>query len=198
MTKKVVLTEAEVLENELLNDAIAYAVKMHKDGLRKGTNIPYIVHPLEVMNILLLMKADKKLMATGVLHDTVEDTEATLENIAKYFGEEVADLVASHTEQNKNLPWRERKEIALDHLEKANEREKMLVLADKLSNIRAMARDYDAVGDKLWERFNQGKEQQTWYYNKAKEALLELKTNPCVAPFYHEFTELVDYVFSEA
>ena len=86
MSKELILSEAELLENEMLTNAIAYAVEMHKGGLRKGTNIPYIVHPLEVMHILFEMGADKKLMAAGVLHDTVEDTKATLEDIEERFG----------------------------------------------------------------------------------------------------------------
>ena len=195
MSKEIILSEAEVLENELLNDAIAYAVKMHRTGLRKGTNMPYIVHPLEVMHILYEMGADKKLMAAGVLHDTVEDTEATLDEIKELFGQEVADLVASHTEKDKSLPWRERKEIALAHLAKASEREQMLVLADKLSNIEAMERDYEKIGDKLWERFNQGKEQQEWYYRQALEALEPLENNRELMRFYHRFMSSIDYVF---
>lgn len=196
MSKELILTEAELLENEMLTNAIAYAVEMHRGGLRKGTDIPYIVHPLEVMQILFEMGADKKLMAAGVLHDTVEDTEAKLEDIEERFGKEVADLVASHTEKDKSLPWRERKEIALAHLAKASEREKMLVLADKISNIEAMARDYEKIGDKLWERFNQGKEQQEWYYREAIEALATLETNRELMRFYHRFISEVEYIFN--
>lgn len=195
MSKELILTEAELLENEMLTNAIAYAVEMHRGGLRKGTDIPYIVHPLEVMQTLFEMGADKKLMAAGVLHDTVEDTEATLEDIEERFGKEVADLVASHTEKDKSLPWRERKEIALAHLAKASEREKMLVLADKISNIEAMARDYEKIGDKLWERFNQGKEQQEWYYREAIEALATLEANRELMRFYHRFVSSIDYIF---
>ncbi len=195
MSKEIILSEAELLENEMLTNAIAYAVKMHKGGLRKGTNIPYIVHPLEVMHILYEMGADKKLMAAGVLHDTVEDTEATLDEIKELFGEEIANLVASHTEKDKSLSWRERKEIALAHLAKASEREQMLVLADKISNIEAMARDYEKIGDKLWERFNQGKEQQEWYYREAMEALAPLEDNRELMRFYHRFVSSIDYVF---
>lgn len=164
MGKEIILTSEEHAENELLNDAIPFVVEKHKDGLRKGTKMPYIVHPLEVMHNLMLMDADKKLMAAGVLHDTVEDTDTTLEEIAAKFGEDVAILVASHTEKDKALPWITRKEIALEHLKDANKREQMLVLADKLSNMRAIARDYAELKDKLWGRFNRGKESQAWYY----------------------------------
>ena len=192
MAKEVVLTEVEMEENDLLTRAIAYAVAMHKGGLRKGTNMPYIVHPLEVLNNLYLMKADKKLMAAGVLHDTVEDTEATIEDIVVLFGQDVGNLVASHTEKDKTLPWKERKELALEELANATKREKMLVLADKLSNVRAMVRDYKAIGEELWERFNQGKEQQAWYYREGVNALTELGSFPSTSESYYEFVELVE------
>lgn len=195
MSKEVILTKAEIAENELLNNAIAYALEQHKGGLRKGTNIPYIVHPLEVMNILFHMGADKKLMAAGVLHDTVEDTTATLEDIAEKFGQEVADLVASHTEKNKSLPWRKRKELALEHLAHVGKREQMLVLADKISNIEAMANDLCKVKEKLWERFNQGKKQQEWYYRKAVEMFELFEDDIELMSFYQRFKDAVDFVF---
>lgn len=197
MGKEIILTSEEHAENELLNDAIAFAVEKHKDGLRKGTKMPYIVHPLEVMHNLMLMDADKKLMAAGVLHDTVEDTDTTLEEIAAKFGEEVAILVASHTEKDKSLPWITRKEISLEHLKDANKREQMLVLADKLSNMRAIARDYAELKDKLWGRFNRGKESQAWYYRSGAASLVKLGEYEDTKVLYGEFVELVDKVFGE-
>ena len=197
MGKEMVLTPEELAENELLNNAIAFAVEKHKNGLRKGTKMPYIVHPLEVLHYLMLMGADKNLMAAGVLHDTVEDTDATLEEIAEKFGEDVASLVASHTEKDKSLPWKKRKDIALEHLKHANKREQMLVLADKLSNMRAIARDYDKIQDKLWERFNRGKEDQAWYYNAGADALVALADYEDTYELYDEFAGLVDYVFND-
>ena len=197
MGKELVLTTEELAENEMLNNAIAYAVEKHRNGLRKGTKMPYIVHPLEVMHNLLLMGADKNLMAAGVLHDTVEDTDATLEEIAEKFGEDVASLVASHTEKDKSLPWKKRKDIALEHLKHANKREQMLVLADKLSNMRAIARDYDKIQDKLWERFNRGKEDQAWYYRSGAASLIKLGEYENTKDLYLEFAGLVDKVFRE-
>jgi TPR repeat protein len=197
MAKEIILTQEELEENCLLESGIINAMLWHDGQLRKGTNLPYIVHPLEVMNILLQMGADKKLMIAGVLHDTVEDTEATLEDIEEIFGKDVADLVASHTEMDKSLPWRERKEIALEHLAKASKREQMLVLADKLSNIEAMARDFDNVGDALWDRFNKGRDEQEWYYREAVKAMSKLGEEPDVMQYYHRFVGAVDYVFDQ-
>ena len=198
MGKEMILTSAEIAENKLLNNAIAFAIEKHRNGLRKGTTMPYIVHPLEVMHNLMLMEADKNLMAAGVLHDTVEDTDATLEEIAAKFGDDVAALVSSHTEKDKSLPWKTRKEIALEHLKHANKREQMLVLADKLSNMRAIARDYAALKDKLWDRFNRGKESQAWYYRSGAASLMKLGEYEDTKALYLEFAELVDKVFGES
>ena len=106
MAENIELTAQELAENELLNDAIAYAAVMHRSGLRKGTTMPYIVHPLEVMHILEVMTGDKHLMAAGVLHDVVEDTSVTLEDIYSRFGDDIGTLVEGHTEKHKEDPWR--------------------------------------------------------------------------------------------
>lgn len=84
--------------NLLLNEAICYAVECHKEQMRKGSNKPYILHPLETMNILASMRADNDLLMAGVLHDTLEDTEATADDIVARFGAEVGRLVCFHSE----------------------------------------------------------------------------------------------------
>lgn len=185
-------------DNYLLTEAIQFATYWHREGLRKGTDMPYIVHPLEVMHNLYLMGADKKLMAAGVLHDVVEDTPVTIQMIQEIFGKEVAILVDSHTEHNKELPWEERKCIALTELACSPQRVQMLVLADKLANIRAMNRDYKVVGVDLWKRFNRGKDKQAWYYHRGAHALSKLANNEATAPAYQEFCSLVEQLFGPA
>ena len=195
MAEKIELTEQDIADNELLNEAIAYAVNQHRDGLRKGTTMPYIVHPLEVMHILEVMTGDKHLMAAGVLHDVVEDTDATLDDIFVKFGDDVGALVTGHTEQHKEDPWEKRKKEALAHLAAADEREQMLVLADKLANMRAIARDYEKYGEDLWQRFKRGKDEQSWYYHAAVKAMDALEFASPASSFYKEFENLVNKVF---
>lgn len=182
-------------DNYLLSEAIQFAAFWHRDAVRKGTDMPYIVHPMEVMHNLYLMGADKKLMAAGVLHDVVEDTEVTIEMVREVFGDEVALLVNSHTEQNKELPWEERKIIAMEEERTLPKNMQMLALADKLSNIRAMARDYKACGEELWKRFNRGKDKQSWYYHSSANVLSALGKYDDTALAYVEFCNLVDEVF---
>lgn len=195
MADKIELNEQDLADNKLLNEAIAYAVVHHSEELRKGTTMPYIVHPLEVMHILEVMTGDKHLMAAGVLHDVVEDTDATIEDIRVKFGEDIAALVIGHTEQNKEDSWGKRKKEALAHLAQADVREQMLVLADKLANMRAIARDYDKYGEVLWKRFKRGKNEQSWYYRTAIKAMNALKFHSEAKEFYKELENLVDHIF---
>lgn len=177
-----------------LEEAIQYAVIKHSGQVRKGTDIPYIVHPLEVMTLLAAMRAEKETVIAGVLHDTIEDTDATYEDISHRFGEAVANMVYGHSE-DKSLSWQERKEYAIAEAASAELEMKKQILADKLSNMRAIHRDYMAIGDKLWERFNAGSEKQSWYYGGMTDALSDLAGYVDTREFYWEFVDRFKDVF---
>ena len=166
----------------------------HAGQLRKGTNIPYITHPLEVMSILMRMNADIDLQIAGVLHDTVEDTDATVEEITELFGADVARLVEHHSE-NKSLSWLNRKSYAISSLKAVDRRLKMLVMADKLSNLRSIAADYKELGDELWKRFNAPMEKQSWYYSGVQDALWDMQLYEDTADAYWEMVGLYKDVF---
>ena len=178
-----------------INEACKYAVEKHVNQKRKGKDVPYIVHPLEVMVILYRMGADAELIAAGVLHDTVEDTDATIKDIRALFGDGVAELVAAHTE-DKSLSWEERKELSCKELITAPKRVQMLVLADKLSNIREMAQDMAKDGDNMWKRFKRGKDAQKWYYELGAECLKAMDNYNDTKWAYDEFEALVKEVFN--
>ena len=187
-----------IWDAKLLNKAVTYATKMHKGQLRKGKPVPYITHPLEVMSILYRMGADSDLMVAGLLHDVVEDTDATYEDIAVKFGRDIASLVAAHSE-DKAKPWRARKEEDFRAIAAAEDkRVKLLVMADKLANMRDIAQDYAELGDMLWERFNAGKEEQKWYYTRSAEVLKPVAANAQAAWAYEEYEKLVRSVFGAA
>ena len=145
---------------ELLDRAIEFAAVKHAGQERKGTTIPYITHVIEAMEIVSRMTEDEEIRAAAVLHDTLEDTETTKEELIEAFGRRVADLVAAESEdKRKDLPeeetWLIRKTETIKHLKEASTEVKMLALGDKLSNIRAMTRDYRVIGEKLWQKFNE-------------------------------------------
>lgn len=181
-------------DNILLNHAIHFATDRHAGQLRKGTTLPYIIHPLETMTILASMNADTNLLIAGLLHDTLEDTDTTDEELLVQFGEDVYTLVKGHSE-DKSQSWEERKLRAINELQKGTLRLKMLVMADKTANLRSMYFDHKLVGDKLWERFNAPKEKQAWYYSRIQAALQELKDHPGAAHVYREMSTLYEQLF---
>lgn len=184
-------------QNARLNEAIRYAVAQHEGQLRKGSTRPYIVHPLETMTILMGMGADTDLMIAGLLHDTIEDTGTTRREIEEKFGADVAALVAGHSE-DKEKSWQERKSAAIAHLRQADRRMKLLVMSDKVSNLRSMVLDQRELGEKLWERFNAPKERQKWYYTGILDALKELREDPDAAPVYREMEDIFHQLFGGA
>ncbi|MBQ4068159.1 MAG: bifunctional (p)ppGpp synthetase/guanosine-3',5'-bis(diphosphate) 3'-pyrophosphohydrolase [Lachnospiraceae bacterium] len=188
------LDNSKVDDNSRVEMAIRFAMDCHHGQTRKGTDIPFIVHPLEVMNILYGMKADANLVIAGLLHDVVEDTDTTIEEIRATFGDDVAGLVGGHTE-DKSKTWEERKETEIRDTLLAPLRLKMLVLADKLANMRSIKKDYTKLGNALWERFNAGLRQQAWYYGEMTEALEDMQDYPEMEQYYCEFVGLYKDVF---
>lgn len=179
----------------MINKAMIFAVKSHKGQVRKGTQVPYIVHPMEVGAIVAGITSDPEMIAAAILHDTVEDCpQVTLDTIREEFGERVAELVESDSE-NKSDSWEKRKGDTIESLKKEKSLDKKLIaLADKLSNIRSVQRDYEKLGDRLWERFNmKDKRMQGWYYHGVKDALSDLNG----LREYREYAELVNQVFIE-
>ena len=188
------MEEDSVKSNELLNKAIHFATEKHAGGVRKGTNRPYIGHPLEVMNILNRMEADNNLMMAGLLHDTVEDTETTYMDIKNEFGMDVAALVAAHT-KNPDMTWEEVRKHKIEEMKEASFRVKLLILADMTANLRSLWRDYRHIGDKLWERFNAPKEKQAWYYGAMQDKLWEMQNYLETAEIYWEMVGLYKDLF---
>ncbi len=175
--------------------AILQAARAHQGQVRKGTDIDYLVHPMEVLEILSSMNADTDLMIAGILHDTVEDTDLTLTEIRNNFGNNVADLVARHTE-NKSLTWDERKSHSITTLRTAEKRYQMLILADALSNLRSMAADYQIEGNHLWKRFHAPKEKQGWYYGAMKDAMSPLEQQAECRSKYNELSQIYEDLFA--
>ena len=168
----------DMADSSLLDEAIAFAAKCHAGQVRKGSKTPYILHPLEAASICATFTDDVEVLSAAVLHDVVEDTEATVEDVEKRFGDRVAMLVAGESENKREgMPaaetWKIRKEETIEHLKAAEDPGvRMVCLGDKLSNIRAIQRDYDRLGDEVWQRFNQkDPKEHAWYYKALAEAM---------------------------
>ena len=117
------------------------------------------------------MTSEPYILAAAVLHDTIEDTEATREDIEERFGKEVADLVDAES-QEKGKSWYERKSHTIEHVKAAQKDVKIVCLSDKLANIRDMYYDHQETGEELWKRFKQHDPSVIgWYYGGVMEAL---------------------------
>lgn len=169
-----------------LHEAILFATKKHKGQKRKGTDFDYICHPLEVLSLLIAASPQNiDLQIAGVLHDTVEDTGATISEIHAGFGDKVASYVAFVSE-DKSKSWRERKEHTVASLAAAGKDCRILVCADKLANLRDMCVERRNLGDAIWERFNAGKEDIRWYYQATLTALRDLSLSVPTADLFGE------------
>ena len=186
------------LNTELLDRAIIFAVKAHAGTERRGKGYPYIVHPLEAVEIVATMTADQELLAAAALHDTVEDTDVTVDQLRAEFGDRIASLVADESDEmpggmSEEDSWHGRKQAAIDRLSRASRDAKMVALGDKLSNMRAIARDYAVQGDALWNIFHaKDPKDHEWHYRGLADALRELEDTVA----FKEFESLINKVFA--
>lgn len=158
-------------QSDIIDLAIEFAAVAHEGQHRKGTNVPYISHPTAVGMILLRAGCDEHVVAAGILHDTVEDTEVTIHDIEQQFGRAVAELVWAASEPDKSAKWEDRKTHTIEALRTASLEQKMLVCADKLHNALSILRELENIGEAVWEKFSRNKEKQEWYYRNIIESL---------------------------
>lgn len=188
---------AKAIDSSLLDRAIIFATKAHANVERRGKGYPYIVHPLEAVSIVASMTSDQELLAAAALHDVIEDTEVTYEDIEKEFGKRVADLVKSESEDpvtgvSASDSWKDRKQAAIDRLAKASKEAKMVAMGDKLSNMRAIYRDFKELGDALWSRFHVSDPSlHEWHYRGLADSLSDLAEFDA----YREFVWLINETF---
>lgn len=156
----------------MVNKAIEFATKAHEGQFRKGTKRPYIVHPIEVGDIVSSMTQDAEIISAAILHDTIEDCGGVTRTLlAQEFSERVASMVAQESE-DKSKTWMERKKATIEHVKTAPYEVQMICLADKLSNMRDINRDYPVFGEELWNRFRmKDKDTIGWYYKEVRNSL---------------------------
>ncbi|TCS76194.1 HD domain-containing protein [Muricomes intestini] len=158
----------------MIDEALEFASKAHEGQFRKGTKRPYIVHPVEVADIVAAMTKDEEVISAAVLHDTIEDCQDVTEEILeRTFGKHVASLVVQESE-DKSKTWEERKGATIRRLKSAPKEVQMIALADKLSNMRDIDREYPTLGEELWKRFRMNSKSAIgWYYKGVRDSLKE-------------------------
>ena len=181
---------------DIFEKAVRFAFKAHAGQVRKDGSM-YILHPLEVASIVGTMTGDVEVLAAAVLHDTIEDTAVTAKEISENFGERILSLVMNESENehegiNKSKTWKIRKEESLSVLKDADIDTKMLWLGDKLSNLRAIARNYEKIGLACFDFFNEkNPKEQRWYYEMVLEYVSELEEYGA----YKEYKSLFCLIF---
>ena len=181
----------------IVEKALHFATDAHSGQVRKSGTTPYILHPVEAASIAATITDDPEILAAVILHDTVEDTDVTIEDIRREFGDRVADIVSGDTEEaddqlSREESWMERKKSSLAVLAGSNRDVKIMWLSDKLSNMRSFCRLYWNEGDEMWRHFHQQDIRiQEWYYRSIADALAELRDTDA----YQEYLVRLNKVF---
>jgi len=162
-----------IIYYEPLTEVIIFAADAHHEYLRKGTDIPSIFHAINVGRILCESHCELAVVTAGILHDVLEDTITTPEEVGNAFGKKVLKYVMAVTEFNKEQPWETRKNAYIETAKTANLRIVQIMCADKLDNISEIAREIETDGDEVWEKFNAPKDKQEWYYKSLVKIFLE-------------------------
>ena len=159
---------------ELIDKALIKARKLHKEQFRKGGKVPYFVHLIDVGKILMYEEdLNENVICAGILHDTLEDTKYTREDLKRDFGEEVYNIVdfcsepgntPTTTEEEGKKNWKNRKTHSINSLKNATEEQLLVFIADKYSNLSSMKEDLILIGDELWKKFNAPYEEIKWYF----------------------------------
>ena len=176
-------------------DAIEFATQAHRMQLRKGTNLPYIVHPLRVATILIENNCCDSTVIAGILHDTVEDTSVKLSEISDHFGEDVTRIVNGVSE-DKSKSWEERKAHTIESMKTAPMDVLLVTCADKLDNIQSIRDDIALNGEQIWTKFKRPKQQQGEYYRGLAEVLVSRADGKPSSALLHRLRREVDELFS--
>ncbi|MCR5742310.1 MAG: HD domain-containing protein [Lachnospiraceae bacterium] len=180
-----------------LKEAYDFATTAHEGQFRKGSTIPFITHPTEVCELVATLTDDEDVIIAALLHDVVEDTKYTVEDIRGRFGDRVAGLVGYESEDKmKHLPpaqsWKIRKQNFFKNLPNEPYEARMITLCDKVSNMRSTVKCYREQGDAMWQAFNQkDPAEQAWYYKSMIGALEEFSDTA----LYQEYKKNCEEVF---
>lgn len=188
-----------ICNTDLFDKAAMFAIQAHHGTERRGRQSPYVIHCMEAASIAESITNDPELLAAAVLHDTVEDTDVSIDDIRREFGDRVASLVQTESIEipegsTEESSWHARKQAAIDAIASGSYDEQVVAMGDKLSNMRAICRDYKEIGDKLWERFHaKDKADHEWHYRGLAESFTLLKDTAA----YDEFMRLCDETFGK-
>ena len=179
---------------DIKGKAKEFAIKAHMGQVRKNEpDKPMIMHPLKVGQLLESFGYDDNVVAAAYLHDVVEDTKYTIEDIEKEFGNDIASLVMDTSEPDKSLSWEERKKHTIENTKTLPLRNKLIICADKIDNLEDLFLKFEQTGKRDFSAFKRGEESQKWYYTNIYESLINGIDEDL--PIFKRLKELLDKVF---
>lgn len=181
---------------DIKEKAKLFAIKAHMGQVRKNEpDKPMIMHPIGVGQLLKSFGYDDNVIAAGFLHDVVEDTKYTIEDIEKEFGSDIASLVMGASEPDKSLSWEERKKHTIEETKKLPLRNKVVICADKINNLEDLMIKFMKSGSRDFSSFKRGEEKQKWYYKSVYESLIFGEDKNL--PIFKKLEYILDVVFEK-
>lgn len=182
-----------------IEQAIRAAAVLHKNQLRKGTApLPYITHLYAVGMIVSDYTNDEDTIISALLHDTIEDTDYTPEELQEDFGGVVRDIVEAVTEpkdiDGKSITWKERKSIYAKQLKKAPEAALIISAADKIHNMRSVVEEYLDDHTRFMNDFHGSLDDRALMYQDISNVLNSRLKNDIIAEFNHVYTEYKNFI----
>jgi|TARA_Y100000310_G_scaffold345555_1_gene466503 (p)ppGpp synthase/HD superfamily hydrolase len=180
-----------------IEHAIRKASILHDGQYRKGIgHLPYITHLYSVSLIVSEYTSQEDTVIAALLHDTIEDTSYTVEELEKDFGSNVKDLVLFVSEDKRvggeKISWRSLKEGYIENLKSAPEEALLISAADKLHNLRSNIVGHKRVGEEYWKRFHEKKEDYLWFYGEVVSILKNRLESPIVSELEKEYAQAVE------
>jgi len=146
----------------LTEQAMRLALIAHAGQVRKNDDSPYIVHPVMVAMLLQREGFSEEVIAAGLTHDVLEDTQVTAEELRSVIGDEALSYVQAVSE-DQALSWEARKERYVQTVAAGPDGAKAVSIADKIHNAESVLRDYEVKGAAVWAVFHRGKEKKLWF-----------------------------------
>lgn len=171
----------------LIEKADQLAARAHAGQTRKEKDVPYITHPRAVAALLQKHGFSDTVIAAALVHDTVEDTPVTMEEIRRELGDEVAALIEPVTHDD-SLLWEEKKQKYIDTVRAASAEVKAISVADKIHNAESFLAGYEEQGKAVWKYFNRGRDKKIWF----EEAVLKMLRETWRHPMVEEYAVLVE------
>jgi (p)ppGpp synthase/HD superfamily hydrolase len=175
---------------------------LHQGQFRRGkAPFPYVSHLFSVACIIADYTKDEDIVIAGLLHDTLEDTEYTAEELAADFGSRVQSIVlgvSERTDPKDPRPWFERKDAYIATLANASEESRIVAAADTIHNLRSVIEEYQGNFERYLLDFGGSLEQRLSLYERKSQVFNEGIENAIVEEFNHVFEEYKNFIRQES